>query len=335
MEKGIAIAGTIAVDYIKLIDQYPEIGMLGNILSSARGVGGCVSNTLCDLAKIDPAIPLYAYGGIGDDDNGDFVVEVLKDHNINTDGIVRYPNELTAFTDAMTLISTGERTFFTAKGANNLYSYNDLDFDSLSADIFHIGYAFLMDPFDQEDPEYGTVMARTLARVQAMGIRTSMDLVSVDHDRYSEIVRPSLKYCNYFIVNEIEAGKTVNLSPYSADGSVDEKQIKKICEKILEAGVKDMAVIHAPRGGWAMTKDGEFFFAPSLKLPQDYIKGSVGAGDAFCAGMLYGIYKELPVQESLEIAGMTAACSLSEKDSVSGMKSIEEIKKIYGRFRVH
>lgn len=334
MEKGIAIAGTIAVDYIKMIDQYPEKGMLGSILSSYRGVGGCVTNTLCDLSKLDPTVPLYAYGGIGDDENGDYILKILKDHNINTDGIVRFPDEMTAFTDVMTLADTGERTFFNAKGANKVFSYNDLDFDSLSADIFHIGYAFLMDPFDKEDEEYGTVMARTLARVQGMGIRTSMDLVSVDNEKYSEIVKPSLKYCNYFIVNEIEAGKTVNLSPYADDGSVDHNKIRKICELIMESGVKDMAVIHAPQGGWAMTKTGDFIFVPSLKLPQNLIKGSVGAGDAFCAGMLLGIYKELPVKESLEIACMTAACSLSESDSISGMMSLEEIKNIYSRFRV-
>ena len=334
MEKGIAIAGTIAVDYIKMIDQYPEKGMLGNIISSSRGVGGCVSNTLCDLSRIDSTIPLYAYGGIGDDENGDFVVRVLKEHDINTDGIVRFPGEMTAFTDVMTLVATGERTFFNAKGANKIYSYSDLDFDSLEVDLFHIGYAFLMDPFDREDEEYGTVMARALARVQSMGIRTSMDLVSVENEKYSEIVKPSLRYCNYFIVNEIEAGKTVNLSPYGPDGSIDEVRIRKICELILEAGVKDMVVIHAPLGGWAMTNTGEFYFAPSLKLPQNYIKGTVGAGDAFCAGMLYGIYKEMPVKEALEIACMTAACSLSEYDSISGMKTIDEIKSIYGKFRV-
>lgn len=334
MRKGIAIAGTIAVDYIKLIDEYPDIGMLGNIISSSRSVGGCVTNTLCDLARIDPTIPLYAYGGIGDDDNGYYVLQVLQKHNINTDGIVKFIGEMTAFTDAMILNSTGERTFFTAKGANKLYSYNDLDFDSLSVDIFHIGYAFLMDPFDKEDEEYGTVMARALARVQSMGIRTSMDLVSVDHERYSDVVMPSLPYCNYFIVNEIEAGKTVNLSPYSADGSVDDNKIRRICEKIIEAGVKDMVVIHAPQGGWAMTKTGDFIFVPALKLPPSYIKGSVGAGDAFCAGILYGIYNELPVKESLELACMTAACNLSEPDSISGMKNIEEIKKIYSKFRV-
>lgn len=178
-------------------------------------------------------------------------------------------------------------------GSCNEVMNEDIDFNAMNTDIFHMGYALLMEPFDKEDPEYGTVMARTLAKVQSKGIKTSMDMVSVDNDRYSEIAQASLKCCNYVVVNEIEAGKTVNISPCGPDGKIDEKAVRKICEKILEAGVQELVVIHAPQGGWAMTSDMRFFSCPSLKLPPGCIKGSVGAGDAFCAGMLYSIYREL------------------------------------------
>jgi len=333
MKNGIAIAGTIAVDYNKIINQYPSKGMLSNILSMTKGIGGCVPNTIIDLAKIEAEIPLYAYGGIGDDENGEYIIKTLKENGIDSKGIVKYQSELTAFTDAMILEATGERTFFTAKGANNAYSFDDIDFASIKADMFHMGYIFLMDPFDKEDKEYGTVLAKALARVQAKGIKTSIDLVSVEEERFSEIVMPSLKYCNYFIVNEIEAGKTVNISPYNSEGIIEEHCIIEICNKILEAGVQDLVVIHAPEGGWAMTSDKEFYFAPSLQLPQGYIKGSVGAGDAFCAGLLYSIYKELPMKESLEIACAAAASSLSEVKSTSGIKSIEELKMLYEKYK--
>ncbi|NMA66667.1 MAG: carbohydrate kinase family protein, partial [Clostridiaceae bacterium] len=129
------------------------------------------------------------------------------------------------------------------------------------------------------------------------------------------------------------AGKTVNISPFGPDGKINEELIKKICEKILEEGVQELVVIHAPQGGWAMTSDMKFFSCPSLKLPPGYIKGSVGAGDAFCAGMLYALYKELSIEESLKIACAAAACNLSEVDSVSGMKNIEEIKKLYEKYK--
>lgn len=333
MEKGIAIAGTITADYYKIIDRYAEKGMLSNILRVDRGVGGCVTNTIVNLAKIDPSIPLYAFGGIGNDENGDYIIRVLKENGVNYEGIKRFEGELTAFTDAMIIETTGERTFFTAKGANKVFSYDDINFESIQTDIFHMGYALLMDPFDQEDKEYGTVMARTLARIQAKGIKTSIDLVSVDDERFTKIVLPSLPYCNYFIVNEIEAGKTAGISPYDSNGEIKKDRIRRIAEKVFEAGVKDLVVIHAPQGGWAMTSGGEFKHVPSLKLPNGYIKGSVGAGDAFCAGMLYSIYRGLSLVEALENANAAAACSLGEIDSTSGMKNIAELRRFYDEYK--
>ena len=76
-----------------------------------------------------------------------------------------------------------------------------------------------------------------------------------------------------------------------------------------------------------MNAAGEFTAVPSLKLPDGYIKGSVGAGDAFCAGVLYGLTKGMPEKEILEFASGAAACNLSEKDSVSGMRQKADIIK--------
>ena len=73
---------------------------------------------------------------------------------------------------------------------------------------------------------------------------------------------------------------------------------------------------------------------PSLKVPKDDIKGSVGAGDAFCAGCLYGLYNGYQSRQILEFASAVAACSLLEVNSVDGMKPKKEILKLankYGR----
>jgi len=329
MEKGIVVAGNLLVDYVKMVDTYAEKGTLCNISDISKCIGGCAPNTLVDIAIMDRAIPLSCIGAVGRDADGEYLIKALKQFEIDTKGIKVYQDAVTSFTDVMTVIETGERTFFHARGANAVFSDKDIDFDSLRADIFHIGYALLLDQFDAEDEVYGTMMAKTLHRVQDMGIKTSMDVVSENSERFAKVVKPSLKYCNYFISNEIEAGKTVNISPRAKDGSINQDNIKQTCKEILDLGVKDLVVIHAPEGGWAMTKNGQFYKTASLKLPKGYIKGSVGAGDAFCAGILYSIYKNLDIQEALHIACAAAACNLSHSDSISGMKPIKEIKEIY------
>lgn len=334
MNKGITVAGSIYVDYYKYIEDYPQKGRLSTILDVIKFSGGCVMNTIINLARIDPTIPLYAYAGVGNDENGDYLIRVLEENKINHEGVKRIEGELTGFTDAMIIESTGERTFFCTNGANRTFSYDDIDFDLMQSDMFHMGYALMLESLDKEDEDYGTVMARTLSKVQSKGIKTSIDLASIEDERFTRIVHSCLPYCNYFIVNEIEAGNTVGISPYGSDEKPDEVKIRRICKRILELGVNDLVVIHAPEGGWAMTSQEKFYFVPSLKLPKGYIKGSVGAGDAFCAGMLYSLYKDLAVKEALENANAAAACSLGEVDSTSGMKKIKEIRKFYQEYKV-
>ena len=72
----------------------------------------------------------------------------------------------------------------------------------------------------------------------------------------------------------------------------------------------------------------------SLSLPKGYIKGAVGASDAFCAGMLYALANGIGKIEAMRIASCAAAANLSVADSVSGARSLEEtlmLEKIYNR----
>ena len=57
--------------------------------------------------------------------------------------------------------------------------------------------------------------------------------------------------------------------------------------------------------------------------PQGFIKGTTGAGDAFCAGALIGIYEEKSDKEILEIASSAAIMALREQDATSGLCSLE------------
>ena len=67
--------------------------------------------------------------------------------------------------------------------------------------------------------------------------------------------------------------------------------------------------------------------------PPDFIKGSVGAGDAYAAACLYGLYHNYENKELLEFASAAAACNLSAEDSISGMKSKSEIEKMQKTYK--
>ncbi|MBQ9736281.1 MAG: carbohydrate kinase family protein [Clostridia bacterium] len=332
--KKVTLCGTILLDVVKKIDRWPEKGNLVSILSQSRAVGGAVCNSGVDLKVLDPSVTVCAIGRVGNDEYGKWVVNYLNERGLDTTGVVYSDTAPTSFTDVMTVESTGERTFFTMRGAGSEFSPADVDVEGLDCDIFHLGYLLLMDEMDKDDPEYGTVAARLLAQVQAKGIKTSIDVISEQSDRFERIVRPALKYCDYVVINEIEGGRVANIDPHDENGKLSVANLEKICRRLKEMGVRDTVVIHCPRLSCSVDAEGKFDLLTSVDVPKGYIVGAVGAGDAFCAGMLYGFAMGMSALEAQRVASCASACNLAVADSVSGARSLEETLKmeaIYGR----
>ena len=333
---GITVAGNIIADIVKRIDCYPKIGMLSNITGVSKAVGGCAPNTAIDLAKIDRSLPVSVIGSVGDDDYGRYIISQLHRYNIDTERISVINDVHSSFSDVMSLPS-GERTFFHARGANAHFSPEFIDVSSLHCNILHIGYILLLDKFDAPDSEYGTVMARFLHSVQEKGIKTSVDVVSDSSADYQSIIKPALKYCNYIIFNEIECSNIWGLDPYKNGEKPDIEIIKESMIKTLEAGVSNKVIVHCKQAGFCLDSSGRFTVVPSLKIPKEEIKGSVGAGDAFCAGSLYGIYNGFDDEEILKFASCAAAYNLFSENAVDGMRNKNEILKLeekYGRIKL-
>lgn len=336
-KKGICIAGNILADIIKNIDYYPNSGLLTTIRNVKLSVGGCVPNTAINLAKIDKSLPISVIGKVGKDDNGKFLLSELSRYGINCERVTISADKPTSFTDVMNEPS-GERTFFQARGANAEFSPEDIDIDSINSQILHIGYILLLDSFDEEDKEYGTVMDRFLHDVQQRGIKTSIDVVSENRPDFKDKMIPAFKYCDYVIINEIEAGMVADIPAYNEKGELDINNIRKMMEFIASKGVKEKVVIHCKPAGFCYdVASAKFTAVASLNIPKSEIKGTVGAGDAFCAATLYAIYNNFTDEQLLKFASSAAACNLFAENSVDGMKSKSEIEKmedIYGRIKI-
>ncbi len=329
MKKGICCAGNMIVDITYPIETWPKQSELTHITEGiTQSTGGSVCNTITDLAKLDPNLPLVASGFAGHDAEGDFVLEELgKYPNIDLNMVQR--NGRTSFTAVMSNNQTKERTFFQHAGANAYYGEDHIDWDKLDVDIFHIGYILLLPHLDEPDETYGTKMARLLHRAQKAGMRTSIDVVSESGDRFARLVTPALKYADYCVINELEAQQTTGISLRDEDGKLHMENMPKALQKLKELGVSTWAVIHCPEVGCGMDEKNRYFEVPSLKLPKGWIKGTVGAGDAFCAGILYAAEMDMPMDEALKLGASAAAASLSEVSASDGVKSVAEVMRLY------
>ena len=331
MKSKIFVAGNILIDFLYPITGYPQPGHLTTIEDNiSKAVGGLVCNVGIDLKRLMPDSDVYALGIVGNDDSGDYALETMASEGMDVSMVSR--EGATSFTAVMSDTITRERTFFQYRGANAKFSEDSIDFDKIDG-LLHIGYILLLDALDEEDPEYGTKMARLLAHAQAKGIRTSIDVVSESGERFARLVTPALKYTDYCIINEIEAGRTVGIPLRDENGTLIAENIKPVLRALFDCGVGKWAVIHTPEGGFGMDKDGNFASCGSVNLPDGWIKGTVGAGDAFCAGILSAVTMELSLPEALRLGGCAAASSLAAPgatESVSAVADVLAIGETYG-----
>jgi len=290
-----------------------ELTQIGKI---SRAVGGCVPNVGIDLKVINGDMPVYVCGKIGDDDDGKFVLSEFKRYGVDTTAVVVDGSDKTSFTDVMS-IQGGERTFFTYAGTSADFGVDDIDFSKLNVKMLHLGYFLLLDKVDNGDG------LKILKKAKEQGITTSIDLVSENSDRYS-LVKPCLPYTDNLIINEVEGSKLSGI-PFDGDNAPE------IAKKLFEMGVKERVIIHMPKVGVCYSKNG-LISVKSYKLPDGYIKGATGAGDAFCSGALTGIYKGYDDQRILEFASSCAAVSLRASDAVSGLMSEQEINEFCKAF---
>lgn len=325
---GIAVAGNILTDNVKIIEVYPQKGMLASITEEHLGVGGCVPNTGIDLKKIDCQLKVCALGKIGNDEKGKFVLNEMQKIGLDVSGVKVSETAPTSYSDVMTVKSTGERTFFHNRGANAWFCPDDVELENLSCKILHLGYLMLLDSFDKIDEKGNTPAGKFLQRARLLGIKTSVDMVSESSGNFNKVAQSALKFCDYVIINEIEVGQIANLAVRDIDGNLIEQNVEKAMQKVLKMGVREKVIVHCPEKAFCLGTNGEFTAVLSIRIPKDYIKGSVGAGDAFCAGALYGIYNDYSQQQILSFANAVAVSCLSQPDSVSGVRSKKEIEKL-------
>jgi sugar/nucleoside kinase (ribokinase family) len=331
--KGLLSGGNWVMDRVKTIDAFPLPEQLVNITAEAHGPGGGACNVLFALAQSGAPFPLAAAGLVGPDEAGTALLAECRRRKIETRHLGAAAKSFTAYTDVMTESGSGRRTFFHARGANALWTGADLNFKQSTARHFHLGYLLALDALDVTDAQFGTRAGRLLAAAQAAGIKTSADLVTESRERHATLVQPVLKYVDYLILNEVDAGRAAGFRVRSPEGRLDPVTLRHAAGALLQQGVRELVIIHFPEGALARNRRGEDVWQPALKVPAKTIASTVGAGDAFCAGTLWGLHEGWELQRSLLTGVCIAAASLSSPTATAGIKSLSSclaLAKKYG-----
>ncbi|MDB6072674.1 MAG: Sugar or nucleoside kinase, ribokinase family [Verrucomicrobiaceae bacterium] len=320
---GILGGGNFIIDYVKTIDAYPQQDMLCNILRETSANGGGPYNVLKDLAAMQAPFPLEAAGLVGTDANGGWILRDCTAAGIDPRQLQQTPKAPTSYTDAMTVESTGRRTFFHQRGANALLGAQHFDFSATTAKLFHLGYLMLLDEMDRLLPDGRSVASLVLENARKAGLLTTVDIVSTENPQFREIAEAALPFTDYLIINEIEAGKVAGLD-LRPDDRVDVNACAEAARRLLAKGVSTQVVIHFVDGAVVADNKGGITIQGSLLLPEGFIVGATGAGDAFAAGYLFGIHEGLSISASVELAVCSAAACLTHPTPSLGLRPVSE-----------
>ena len=86
-------------------------------------------------------------------------------------------------------------------------------------------------------------------------------------------------------------------------------------EKLLQMGVRKMVILHMPEEAVCCTREGSTRKGTYI-LPEGYIQGTTGAGDAFCAGAAIGLTYGKNLAEACQIGAHLAASVIVTSENV-------------------
>jgi sugar/nucleoside kinase (ribokinase family) len=318
--RGILTGGTWCVDYNRTISHWPGEDGLAELFDEERHGGGSGCNLALDMKLLDPAMPVETIGLIGDDEDGRFLVETAVAAGIDIRQMAMTPGAATQFCDAYVSRRSHRRTHIFHAGAGSLLTPDHFDFSVTRTRYLHLGLPGVHRVLDGRWHDDANGWVAVLRKAHAAGLQTNLELASVDGDLMAKLVTPCLPHLDFLVVNDMEIGAIAGVETICGDAP-DRDACERAARAILERGALNLVAVHCPAFAIAVTRDGESAILPSVAVPEGAVRGANGAGDAFAAGMLYGIHEGWSVEECLRLAHAAAAASLRSISTTGALAS--------------
>jgi sulfofructose kinase len=273
--------GTNAVDYLIRLPRFPEFDSKIEINEYMIAPGGEIASTLVGLSRLGMKT---AYAGrFGDDEAGRIGINSLKDERVD---LTRAEVVQTAQTQVAFILvdeKSGERTVLWQRDRRLAYSAADAPVDLATQ-----GRVLHMTPHDG-----GSCIALATAA------RAAGTLVSADIDNVFPSLNQLLPMIDLCIVS---AGFAERFTGHA-------KPSRSLRQIAADFGCPVVGLTLGEAGSLLYCQ-GELVETPGFPAPGGCVD-TTGAGDAFRAGLIYGMLSGFPVEEAAIAANGVAALKCS------------------------
>lgn len=164
---------------------------------------------------------------------------------------------------------------------------------------------------------------KVLKKGRALGMWTNMECISLPAEELSRLTRPCLPYLDSIVINDFEAGALAGVKTVEG-GKTKVEAVKEAVARLLSMGVKKLAAAHFPLGCVIARPGAAPVFSPSVDVPPGAVVSSVGAGDAFASGLLFGLLNAWPIERAVPLAHACAASCLLSFSTNEAIGTAEE-----------
>ena len=295
----ILVAGELNPDLILSDPELqPEFGQIEVLVESAElTIGASSAIFACGAVKLGLSVAFI--GVVGDDMFGRFMVNALKDKGVDVSPVIVNPNLKTGL--SVILNRDTDRAILTHLGAINALKAEQVTNELISqANHLHVADYFL-----QTNMHPGIL--DLFNRARRLGVSTSLDTNWDPARDWSGVVK-LLGSTNVFSPNEAEAEALTGTSNLHKAADILTEKVEVVTIKQGAAG--------------AMAKHGDEVVQVSA-LPVEVVD-TVGAGDSFDAGFVYGYLQGWSLKDSLQLGTACGSLSTCAHGGVTAQPTLEE-----------
>jgi len=294
----ILVAGEINPDIILSGDVEPIFGQVEKLVDSASlTVGSSSAIFACGAARL--GLKVGFIGRCADDMFGQFVLREMQKAGVDTQPAVIVPGGSTGL--SVILARGNDRAILTYPGLIPTLKAGDISDDLLmQSRHLHVASYFLQTELQQG-------LNHLFERARGRGLTTSLD-TNYDPSETWHGVAELLALTNVFLPNEVEIRsltrtETVEQAVSSLDRQVETLVVKRGAQGAMGARGGELAKVNA--------------------LPVK-VRDTVGAGDSFDAGFMYGYLNEWSLERSLRLAVVCGGLSTQAAGGTAGQPTLAE-----------
>lgn len=290
--------GTNAVDYLVVVPEYPTFNSKIRLTNYVQAAGGEVATTLAALARLGMKAT-YA-GRFGSDAEGDFGIESLRTEGVEVGLAQRVEGARTQIAFILIDESSGERTVIWERDDRLSYKAEEAPKGAVSdARIFHFT------PHDAAE-----------CKVLAEEAKAAGTVVSIDIDNIFDGVERVLPLVDVMIASADFPGRLFGIS--DPELALREMHVRYGCT------ISGMTL---GEEGSIIFCDGTFIRNKGFAVPGG-CKDTTGAGDAFRAGLLYGLLKGETLEDAGAMANAVAALKCRAIGARTALPTVTELQNL-------